>query len=94
MMDDFVAQSQISRMEFEPYTYGISPLCQTIIFIFYELFFQILLPVHFEKELIKLDDGGTLGFDWDEGKPDPKDMPKKPILIMIPGVAGDSDNMY
>lgn len=53
-----------------------------------------MLPEPFERELIKLKDGGTIGLDWDEGKPDPKLAPSKPLLILIPGVAGDSDNMY
>ena len=101
IIDDFIAESNITRMEFQPYTYGVSPMMQTIVFIFYELFSQILLPVPFEKELFKLKDGGTLGLDWDEGKPEPvtKDSLKsgvelKPMIILIPGVAGDSDNMY
>ena len=38
IMEDFVAQSAISKLEFEPYTFGISPLCQTIIFILFEVF--------------------------------------------------------
>ena len=35
-----------------------------------------------------------MGLDWDEGIPDPFQKPTKPLLILIPGVAGDSDNMY
>lgn len=81
-------------MEFEPYTFAISPLLQTFIFIFYELINQRFYPEHFELELFKVADGGTLGLDWDGGIPDPKEKPSKPILFMVPGVAGNSDNLY
>ena len=54
----------------------------------------MVFPELFEQELFKAKDGGTLGLDWDEGKPDPKTAPQKPLLILVPGVAGDSDNMY
>ena len=63
-------ESQIARMEFEPYTFGLTPLAQTIIFILYELFHQLVFPERFEKELFKVaEDGGTLGLDWDGGIP-------------------------
>jgi predicted alpha/beta-fold hydrolase len=41
-----------------------------------------------------VEDGGTLGLDWDEGIPDPSKKPTKPLLIIIPGVGGDSNNVY
>ena len=71
-MDEFLAESKIQELEFTPYTFGIHPMAQTIIFIFYEVFMQLVFPVPFEKELIRTADGGTIGLDWDEGKPDPK----------------------
>ena len=94
LIEEFLQKSNIATMEFEPYTFGISPIAQTISFIFFEVFCQIFFPHRYERETFKIKDGGTLALDWDEGKPDPKDMPTKPLLIMIPGVAGDSDNLY
>jgi len=81
-------------MQFEPYTFGILPLTQTLIFIFYEIFNQVVFPAGYTRELLVISDGGTLALDWDQGIPNPDEKPSKPILIMIPGVAGDSDNMY
>ena len=81
-------------MEFEPHTFAIIPLTQSIIYLFYEVFNQFFYPAGYTRELVKLEDGGTLGLDWDQGIPDPNEHPSKPILIMVPGVAGDSQNMY
>ena len=53
-----------------------------------------MFPAGYTRELIVISDGATLALDWDEGIPNPLEKPTKPILIMIPGVAGDSDNMY
>lgn len=81
-------------MEFEPYTFGVTPILQTLIFLFIEAIDQVFFPEKFNLELIKLPDGGTLGLDWDGEIPDPEKHPDKPLLIMIPGVAGGSHNLY
>ena len=48
----------------------------------------------FEREEIYCPDGGTIGLDWDQGIPDPEEHPDKPILIICPGLGGDSRNLY
>ena len=94
-MQEFVHHSQITEMQFEPYAFALHPLAQSIVFILYELFCQLFYPENFVRELIKVDaDGGTLGLDWDDGIPDPEEVPTKPILFLVPGVAGGSDNLY
>ena len=65
-----------------------------MIFILYEAFNQVVFAEKFDREFVTLPDGGTMGFDWDGGIPDPNVEPEKPILALVPGVAGDSDNMY
>ena len=54
----------------------------------------MVFPERFKREFVTMPDGGTIGFDWDGEIPDPKVAPEKSILILIPGVAGDSNNMY
>ena len=93
-MTEFVRKSRIATIQFEPFTFGITPIMQTIVYILYELFQQKFYPEKFERELMTLPDGGTVGFDWDGHRPDPEEKSNKPILLMVPGVAGDSDNMY
>ena len=44
--------------------------------------------------MLTLPDGGTVGLDWDAHITGPEEKSDKPILLMVPGVAGDSDNMY
>ena len=39
-------------------------------------------------------DGGTIGLDWDKGIPNPNENPDQPILIICPGLGGDSHNLY
>lgn len=48
----------------------------------------------FERELLTLSDGGTLGLDWDGGIPDPHAEKRYPILVIAPGLGGGSHNMY
>ena len=94
LMSDFVKKSRIATIQFEPFTFGITPLMQTIAYLLYELFQQKFYPEKFDREYLTLPDGGTVGLDWDANRSDPEEKPDKPILLMVPGVAGDSDNMY
>ena len=55
---------------------------------------KLLYKNDFEREFLTLPDGGTIGIDWDGGIPDPKAQPEKPILILCPGLNGDSRNLY
>jgi len=38
LMTKFVRKSRIATIEFEPFTFGITPIMQTIVYILYELF--------------------------------------------------------
>ena len=48
----------------------------------------------FEREELILPDGGTIGIDWDGKRPDPNVTPEKPVLVICPGLGGDSRNLY
>ena len=58
-----------------------------------EFFYQKVYPVNYKRELIILPDGGTIGLDWDTAIPDPETN-NKPILVLYPGLGGDTDNLY
>ena len=49
---------------------------------------------NFNRELLVLPDGGTIGLDWDGDIPDPKDKHPKPFLILVPGMSGAGINLY
>ena len=36
LMNEFYEKSDIAKMEYEPYTFGVTPILQTLIFIFIE----------------------------------------------------------
>ena len=58
-----------------------------------EFIIQHVFPVNYKRELLTLPDGGTIGLDWDGAIPDPETI-KKPIVVLYPGLGGDSDNLY
>lgn len=91
---EFVAKSEITRMWFEPYFLSLTPLAQGVIYMVAETVHQKYFPQKFAREILKLPDGGTIGIDWDEGIPDANEKPEKPILILCPGLNGESDNLY
>ena len=48
----------------------------------------------FDREELTLPDGGTIGLDWDGDIPDPSVKPDKPYMLIVPGLGGDSRNLY
>ena len=63
-------------------------------YLFLDTFYLIFAPAKFERELIKLKDGGTIGLDWDGELPDAKAGITQPVLIMCPGLGGGNQNLY
>ncbi len=52
------------------------------------------MPEDFKREEILLDDGGTVGLDWDGPIPTEEAPLDKPLLVFIPGLGGGSSNLY
>lgn len=87
-------KSRISQLVFEPYIFAPDPAMQGIIYLLLENFYIYFRPAKFERELLKLPDGGTIGLDWDGGIPNAEQAPTQPYLIICPGLGGDSQNLY
>jgi len=75
MYRKFVDSTQISNLVYEPFILSPTPILQGIIYLVCEVFYENIMPTKFERELIKLSDGGTIGLDWDGRIPDPEQAP-------------------
>lgn len=95
LFNEFMEKSTISQLKFEPHILAPTPALQGIIYLLAETFHQNFRPDKFNREIIKCPDGGTIGLDWDGDIPDPAaDGPQKPIIVICPGLGGDSHNLY
>ena len=65
LFKEFVANSNITKQRFEPYIFAPTPILQSVIYLAKEIALENLSPTPFNRELIKLKDGGTVGIDWD-----------------------------
>ena len=69
----------------------MTPLLQSIILRQFENFIHFFYREEYDREIIKAEDGGTLGVDWAyctdtrTGRPS---TGQKPILLMSPGMGG------
>lgn len=87
---------------YKPYWLAITPLLQSVILVLSELLVQKFYKEKYDREVIKAEDGGTLGVDWAYckdtrvGRPSVSDGQKKskPILLLAPGMGGGSYNLY
>ena len=66
---EFVKNTNIATLEFQPYVFAPLPLLQGIFYLVAEAIFENFYADKFDRELIKLPDGGTIGLDWDGGIP-------------------------
>ena len=94
LFKEFIAKSKIAKLRFEPYLFGLTPLMQGVFYMVMEITYKLMHKNDFDRELLTLPDGGTIGIDWDGGIPDPSVTPDKPYLIICPGLNGDSRNLY
>ena len=48
----------------------------------------------FARELFKLDDGGTIAIDWTDEIPASYSQSQKPIVVVVPGLSSDNNEIY
>lgn len=48
--------------------------------------------IEYERDIIKLEDGGQIGIDW--AYPDPQDPNLTKVCFVFPGLSGGSDKAY
>ena len=95
LFQEFVQKTGISKLAFQPYILAPTPAIQGLLYLFSDYVSRTYYREKpFTRELIKLPDGGTLGLDWDGPIPERNVPPKQPILVIFPGLAGNSDNLY
>ena len=94
LFQEFVEQTKIAKMSFEPYLFGPTAMSQGVFYIISEAVHKFFINDIFEREMLVLPDGGTIAIDWDGSIPDPSKKPEKPILVVCPGLGGDSKNLY
>jgi len=69
VLSNLIDKTKIDEMVYRPWVFGIMPWMQTVCYLVMESV-QERTSVKFDRDLIKLKDGGTAGIDWnvnDEG---------------------------
>ena len=82
--------ARVSHLKYVPYWYCMNKHQQGWVYLFYNWAQLSLKCFHlrYEREWLNLTDGCTITIDWYKRKPLQKDT--KPILIMLPGMGGES----
>ena len=68
---EFIEKTDIANLKYEPHLFGPTPGPQGFIYITMETLFKFCWPDKFDREILTLPDGGTIGLDWDKGIPNP-----------------------
>ena len=100
LMCQFLEQTKVTKFVYRPYWLAVTPFLQSLTYITVDELQKYWFPKKFDRELITLEDGGTVGIDWaidkdtGEGRPNPRAQKRKPILLLAPGLGGSSNNLY
>ena len=63
-MVDFLKQSKIQQLVYQPYWSAITPALQSVLVYFAEAYFKFWHKFDFDREIVMASDGGTLGIEW------------------------------
>lgn len=65
-------------------------------FIAVELLLKLVYPIKYERELFKLEDGGTIALDWvvDHEGGLPRKLSARPVVCLMSGLSGGNNNLY
>lgn len=91
---DFVSNTQISTLIYEPFMLALSPAFQAIIYLMKEVPYENLYPDPFNREVLTLADGATIGLDWDGDIPKAGQVLQQPLVVIAPGLNGGTHNIY
>ena len=82
-------------MEYKPWIGALNVHAQGFFFCVYEVWLQFTNKSPFEREILELSDGGEIALDWlihpNHAKPFES---SRHIMVLIPGVNGDSTKPY
>ena len=96
-MSKIVSNSNLSKLEYVPYTLAWSLHLQGMIFTPYTLIHEAVFPAKYNREVFALADGEKIGLDWfEESMPTDKDAKsdKRPLLVCVGGLGGGHQAPY
>lgn len=101
LMQDIVVSCKFHKLTFRPFFLAFTRELQTLWYIVMEVLLQKLgfSSVRYEREVFKMKDGGQVALDWvvdkeGKGKLTGEEKGNFPILIIIAGLSGETDNVY
>ena len=82
--------ARVTHLKYTPFWYCMNKHQQGWVYLFYNWAQLNLKCFHlrYEREWLTLTDGCTVAIDWHKRKPSSKET--KPILVMLPGIGGES----
>ena len=63
-MSSFIQNSNVTKMIFRPHFLAVNHLLQGAILMIIETIEKVIYKVEYDEELIKTEDGGTVGIGW------------------------------
>lgn len=86
-----IDKCDVLKERFKPTFWASSSLAQTIVPVIYR---NRLPHLNYTREILNCSDGGIVAIDWLNNSKMPEDNESKPIALMFPGLAGDSQSDY
>jgi predicted alpha/beta-fold hydrolase len=94
---NFVKDTQFDQMKYKPWLFAANSHTHGFFCMFIELCWKIKGNIpKYRQEIFECSDGGTILLEWliHPKDKESQETSKRPILVLVPGIAGDSSLFY
>lgn len=93
--NDFICQNVAAfQRVYRPTFYLFAGVLQTVILELFKVLAKKDCGITYERELVKLEDGGQLSLDWPETPPSFELKKNTPLLVILSGMTGGRKDVY
>ena len=85
-------KTEIKNLKYTPHWLCVNNHVQCLIYMLYVEFCKMIHRVQYVREVMRLSDNEGVTMEWHNHLPQKED--KRPILIVLPGIGGTSQNSH
>lgn len=95
MWGDLFKNTKLATMKYKPSLFTLNEHLQLIVFCLMPLFeFLFKDKIKYSRQIYELKDGGELALDWLVNSSSDSQESKRDLVVCIPGLSGDSGELY
>jgi predicted alpha/beta-fold hydrolase len=100
MYTEFVKETGMDKMRYTPWLFALNGHLQGIFYCFTEMCMAYMTKLKFTRQIFEFSDGGETALDFlihpdrEDETPEESRKAERPLMVVIPGLSGETSNMY